>query len=431
MPLRRHDSLFTRLLLTQAVLALGFALLFGLLFYAERSSTVATLVAERWAPALRAAAGLPAAAMPTALPPERRDTRPEGAIAAPAVGPRMTALVQALRQQGVPLQEMAVAFGEGHPRLWLHLQPTAAGGSLWVGLPGEQMLPNVPLRLLAALALGSLLLVAASWWFTRRLTRPLQQLQQHMQQAEPARAGAPPAPLAPLGGATPEIAAIAAAFDELLQRYERHESERALLLAGISHDLRSPLARIRMAAELLPDGGDIERRREAIVRNTRLADRLIGSFLDHVRAGELPLDEPVDLAALARDVLARQQRPEGELQLDAPPQLPLARANALLLERVLVNLLDNACSHGRPPVRLQLRCDGSRAEIAVSDAGAGIAPEAQARALQAFARGDPARTQPGLGLGLAIVARVAARLGGSVGFEPLDGRAAVRVRWPV
>ena len=98
--------------------------------------------------------------------------------------------------------------------------------------------------------ISALILVAVSWIFTRRLTRPLEQLRQRMQSHRPGQGSVTAAPIA---GASPEMAAIAVAHDELLQRYERHERERALLLAGVSHDLRSPLARIRMAAALLPE----------------------------------------------------------------------------------------------------------------------------------------------------------------------------------
>nr|WP_306441931.1 ATP-binding protein [Methyloversatilis sp. XJ19-49] len=237
------------------------------------------------------------------------------------------------------------------------------------------------------------------------------------------------------GGSLPHASAEVQAIDEawrtLRQSIDLQECERALLLAGVSHDLRSPLGRIRMAAEMLPDGERVAPQREAIVRNVLLADRLIGSFLDHVRSGELPLDETVDVAAVARSVAAQQHCEATSLSVEAPASLPVAHANAVLIERVIANLLDNALTHGQPPVRLIVGTVGHRIRVEVEDCGPGIAPEDQQAMLQAFARGDASRRHPGLGLGLAVVQRVALRMGGSVAFcRSVDGaRTIVRVEW--
>jgi two-component system osmolarity sensor histidine kinase EnvZ len=234
---------------------------------------------------------------------------------------------------------------------------------------------------------------------------------------------------APIPGATREIEAIETAFQDLLNRLERHERERALLLAGVSHDLRSPLARARMAADLLPEAPGVAQRREAILRNIDVADRLIGSFMDHVRASSLPLDERVDLAELCRFVVAAQARSEADgadapasLSLEAPPSLVLPAANALLLERVLRNLIDNAFVHGQPPVTVRLwQASSGAVVLEVADRGPGIPSADQARLLQAFARGDASRNRPGTGLGLSVVDQVTTRLDGQVRMAHEDG----------
>jgi two-component system, OmpR family, osmolarity sensor histidine kinase EnvZ len=267
------------------------------------------------------------------------------------------------------------------------------------------------------------LAVAASALIARRMARPLEALR--------ARIAADDTAGAPLANASAEVQAIDSAWRTLRQSLERQERERALLLAGVSHDLRSPLGRIRMAAELLPDGEGVAPRREIIVRNAALADRLVGSFLDHVRSGELPLEETVDLAQIARNVVA--QRQQRELNVELPPQLTVSCANAVLIERLIANLLDNAFTHGQPPVTLRARAAAGAVSIEVEDAGPGIAPDQQEAMLQAFARADTSRQQPGLGLGLAVVQRVALRMGGGVSFaRSADGqRHFVRVAWPL
>jgi two-component system osmolarity sensor histidine kinase EnvZ len=198
----------------------------------------------------------------------------------------------------------------------------------------------------------------------------------------------------------------------------------------VSHDLRSPLARIRMAAELLPDSQDVATRRASIVRNVDVADRLIASFLDYVRATELPLEASVDLVAVAHRLLESRDEPAGVLALAAPARLDVTRTHELLLERLLANLVDNALRHGKPPVLIRLSADGADAVLEVEDHGPGIAPPDSARLTQAFARGDASRATPGTGLGLAIVQQIVRRMGGTLSFERGAGVSCVRVRLP-
>jgi two-component system, OmpR family, osmolarity sensor histidine kinase EnvZ len=423
----RPRSLFSRLLLAQAVLAVALTALLAALFYGERNRTVAQLVAERWAPVLREAVGLAepprAPGVEANPPPLRSATRPARTVWAPAAAPRLSALRQALRAHGVEVQEMAFArdaAAVGTPTLWLAV--AAPDGQLqWLGFSGDVIEPHLRDRVLLAIALAVVLIVALVATITRRLTRPLERLRERLDAYGAGRPMPPPAKAAP-----GEIAAIDAAFNQLRERLDRQERERALLLAGVSHDLRSPLARIRMAAGLLPEAEGVAARREAIERNAALADRLVQSFLDHVRSGELALNEAVDIAAIARVAVQQQWRGADELRLDAPAELTLARAHPLLVERVITNLLDNAFAHGRPPVVLRLREKqdepGAEVHIEVEDHGDGIDPDARDTLLQAFARGDASRSRPGLGLGLAVVQRVVQRLQGRIEFERLPAR---------
>jgi len=424
---RRFDSLFARLFILQALLLLTLMLVFGVLVYVERNVAVARLAAERWAPALRQAAGWHGE-LPEPVPVlQRGNGRPALGLRAPFSTPRIAALEEELRRLGVPLQDSAVAVGASGPALWLQVrQPD--GSMAWFGLSDAALLPTVPSRLVLALLLTVLLLAGVSWVFTRRLTRPLERLRSRMQAQRP---GEPAEAAAPVDSATPEVAAIEAAYAELLQRFERHERERALLLAGVSHDLRSPLARIRMAAGLLPEGAESAPWRNAIVRNTQVADRLIGSFLDHVRAGELALDQDADLAALARSAAAATGQGADALAVEVPGHLLLQHTHALLLERLLANLLDNAFKHGAAPVLLRVEEQRGHAVIEVTDAGAGVPPAQRELVLQAFARGDAARSTPGTGLGLAIVARVVTRMAGTLAFVQREGRHGVRVELPL
>jgi two-component system osmolarity sensor histidine kinase EnvZ len=229
---------------------------------------------------------------------------------------------------------------------------------------------------------------------------------------------------------TAEVRSIAAAYADLQARLERVERERKVMLGGISHDMRSPLARIRLAAEMLPETSDTTELVHTIVREVEHADRLVGSFLDFVAADELALDEVVDLAALARNCAAEFSWLEQPPTVDAPARLDYGPANGLLLQRAISNLIDNAYKHGRAPVRVTLRKDTDGVCIQVDDHGDGMEQGAALRLTEAFARGDDSRSVPGTGLGLAIVRQVANRLGGQMRFERIDSGQRVRVTLP-
>ena len=315
--------------------------------------------------------------------------------------------------------------------VWLHVLAPAKS-PIWLALPGHILTPEWPGRLLLVLLMVSVLLIGASWAFTRRLTRPLEQLRLRIQTHAPGQRVSEVLPgQQTLRGATPEIVSIDQAYSDLLLRFETHERERAILLAGVSHDLRSPLGRIRMAAELLPDRDGKNTRQESIIRNVQVADRLIESFLDFVRSEELPLNDAVDLVALVRSSVARFDRPEQELTAVVPERLELLNSNELLLDRLVSNLVDNALKHGCLPVCVSVSNQLNDAVIEVSDAGQGPQPAALKRLQEAFARGAQSRSTPGVGLGLTIVRQIVGRMGGQLEFLRRANTNVVQVRLPI
>lgn len=427
----RNRTLFARLLVAQVALAIVLTAILAMVFYVDRNRTVAQLVTSRWAPSLLLLArGAPIQQVRQLAPGPllASDQRPDAVIRIASLTPRRAIMYETLVEAGLPVTD--VVFGRERnapaatPMLWLALK-VDDGATRWVSFESDIVEENLRERFLIATLLLFGLAVGASALIAHRLAQPLEALR--------ARIAANDASGGPLPNASSEVQAIDEAWRALRQSLDQQERERALLLAGVSHDLRSPLGRIRMAAELLPDGDGIAHRREAIVRNALQADRLVGSFLDHVRSVELPLNETVDVAAVARSVAAQQQRAASELSVHAPATLLVPNLSLVLIERVIGNLLDNAFIHGQPPVRLTVGTTVNRVFIEVEDGGPGIAPDNQRAMLQAFARGDASRRHPGLGLGLSIVQRVALRMGGSVAFQrSADGtRNIVCVDWPM
>jgi len=426
-------TLFRRLVLAQTIGAFALLLVFGAVFYVERNRTVAKLTAERWAPALRAAAGLGhiASDAPGPVAVLTSDERPARALPTSAWAPRITMLRSTLRADGVPAGEVVFTSGAPRPVTWVEVT-TPDGRVRWFGFDDDVVESHVVPRLILALILGLAAVSAASWALARRLTQPLEALRRRIEShdaKEASQAEVRDTPH-PRGEPTLEIVAIESAWLALAGRLAHQESERALLLAGVSHDLRSPLSRIRMAAELLPETEGVAARRASIVRNVDVADRLIASFLDYVRATELPLVSTVDVFAVARRLVESRDQSADLLAIAGPSRLDVAHTHELLLERLLSNLVDNAMRHGQPPVLIRLAGERGDVVLDVEDHGPGIAPGAQSPLTQAFARGDASRGTPGTGLGLAIVRQIVRRMGGTLSFENVAGKACVRVRLP-
>jgi two-component system osmolarity sensor histidine kinase EnvZ len=431
MPTRRPlDTLFGRLLLAQAILVVFAAVLFAALVFVNRSLVLAELYAELLAPELASATG--GTALPAPPRAIERLTEPDTPAAMRITAmPGVRALMHDLGQRGVRVDEVALETRSGAPLFWLRVLPASAPSpAIWVGVEGQSVLPDWSNRLTLGASAVLLLVGVASWAFARRISRPLEHLRAAIESQEPGRDAAVAKRLSVSTKGVSEVVAIATAYAELQARLQRYERERKVLLGGISHDLRSPLARIRLAAEMQPECEDNRQGVQIIVREVEQADRLVDSFLDFVLAGELALDETVDLAALARAAAAAFDHVEHPPVVLAPARLEHASANALLLERVIINLIDNAFKHGRSPVRVTVVSADDGAHIIVEDRGAGMDPDKALRMQEAFARGTSDRGVPGTGLGLAIVLQVIQRMGGQLSFERLQPGQRVSVKLP-
>lgn len=433
----RFDSLFARLLLSQLLLVVFSVVIFSGFVIVDRNLQQMPQLAEIWAPAIRLAAAqppsevaTPAFGMPSGI---RHHAGAPTWLSINAIGlPGVNVLREVLAQQGVSVDQMRMTFWDGHLSLWLHV-PASDGPGAWVSGHSPANLPGWTTR--TTVTLGLLLAVVAgmSWSFARRVTRPLDRLRQRMHAHAMTGVGVALPDQDPRHAkASPELIDMDAAYTLLAQRLLRNERERALLLAGVSHDLRSPLARIRLAAEMLPESSENQDGVASIVRNVDHADRLIGSFLEFVQtsATDRPLDEWVDLAQAAQQVVARFERPMFELRVKAPDHLMLGQVSGLLIDRLIVNLVDNALKHGALPVVVEIAAEGGDALLAVLDAGPGLPQAGAAHLLDAFARGDTSRSVPGFGLGLAIAQQIVTRLQGQLSFARDAGGHRVQVRLP-
>ncbi|MDP2693249.1 MAG: ATP-binding protein [Gallionella sp.] len=285
------------------------------------------------------------------------------------------------------------------------------GEEFWVALPRERIEHPVSEVLLIWGSLVLALALLGAYFIARQVARPLKRLAQAAQQVGQ---GVTPQPL-PEQGAK-EIIAVSRAFNQMSADLTADERERALVLAGISHDLRTPLARVRLAAELSTD----ESLREGLVADVEQMDAVIRQFLDYARLDESEAAVLTDLQVLAQET-AQPFAAQARLTLDLQPVPPLT-VRPLLLKRALANLLDNAVKYGGGEINLQLRQDGNRVVLSVADRGAGIPAAQREAAKRPFMRLESARSDAtGSGLGLAIAERAACLHGGELQLEDRAG----------
>jgi signal transduction histidine kinase len=228
-----------------------------------------------------------------------------------------------------------------------------------------------------------------------------------------------------------EVAAVAASFNAAAERIEALLSAHRDLLAHASHELRSPLARLSMAAEIYAAQPTPDLKAQILADIAELSDLvdeiLLASRLDNA-AGDPPR-EPVDCLELAAEEAARagaQARSvgAGDFVVSGAPRL---------VRRMIRNLLDNAVRHGKPPVEAAVERIGSSVEIRVSDTGPGLEGADLERVFEPFYRpAGQAETDGSWGLGLSIVRQIARRHGGTAVCRPREGGGAeFVVRLPV
>ena len=259
----------------------------------------------------------------------------------------------------------------------------------------------------AALSLAGAALIA------RRINRPLKQLSFA---ASRVREGDFEASTLDETVVTSEIRAVNIGFNRMTEKLAKIEEDRAIMLAGISHDLRTPLARLRLETEL--SVSDLQAR-EAMAADITQLDAIIGKFLDYARPDKVPLSDVALKDVVDACLFGVRKRSDMRIEIDLASDL-LVQADGVELGRVLSNLIENAGRYGKS-------IDSGIAELDITayardkwvllhvrDHGIGVAPEQSPDLTTPFYRGEAARTAAnGAGLGLAIVEKTVTRMGGS------------------
>jgi signal transduction histidine kinase len=277
-----------------------------------------------------------------------------------------------------------------------------------------------PLRILTIMLIVAGGVGLAAFPITARLTRRLEDLRSGVEQW-----GAGALSLRVDGAGDDEVAVVARTFNASAARVEALLASQKALLANASHELRSPLARLRLAIELWFAHPSAEMHAE-IVRNLAESDQLVeeillASRLDHLGPAAASAI-PVDLLGLAAEEAARIGADATCVSEGGEPVE--IDGDATLLRRLIRNLLENAAKHGRPPITIAVTQREAMARVVVADAGEGIAAAERERVFEPFYRpAGRAESSGGWGLGLSLVRQIAERHNGAATCEAApDGR---------
>jgi two-component system sensor histidine kinase RstB len=346
---------------------------------------------------------------------------------------KLMTLAEARRLAGRPLTAGKPYFVRPTLRQqWVYLVFNDRAGALAVGpLHPVLPVPRFPIGVVLAILLCPIIASAVA-------LRIAQQLKKVERASADLAAGALDARVDNVSGPAHELAA---SFNAMAARVERLIKERDELIQAISHELGSPLSRLRFQLELLGSDGDRQgsaRRLEAITRELDGLDELVAELLRWVQSDEPRLNvEPFDAVQPLSDLveLAQLHEPAGDgasVRAELPPTA-LIHADQRQFQRAVENLLRNAVRYARSEVSLELSDEGDQVKVTVQDDGPGIPEEQRDKVLQPFTRLDKDRSRQngGAGLGLAIVNRIVNGHGGSVTIGSSDlGGARIDTTWP-
>lgn len=295
------------------------------------------------------------------------------------------------------------------------LDPDVSDDEYWVMLPPGRVFRSEAASWIGWGTAAILLSLVGAYFIVFGVTRPLKSLEQA---ARAVGQGEPP-PMLPEQGAR-ELAAVAQAFNQMSRDLSQLESDRALILAGISHDLKTPLARLRLGIEM---SGAVQEDIDAMSTDIEEMDRIINQFLDFARDAHAEAPAQVAPGELLGSIAQNYIRRGNLVTVNLSDTSEIV-VRPLALRRAVTNLVDNALRYAGPEHPIELHASRLPREIwiEVMDRGPGIPEHEIARLMRPFTRLENARTDvKGSGLGLAIVDRIARMHGGNLELRAREG----------
>ena len=299
-----------------------------------------------------------------------------------------------------------VRISQGEEYLFWIKPPQAP--NLWVKIPLNGLDEASFYPLIFYLVLIGVLSVAGGWLFVRQLNRPLKALEKA---AKDVGKGKFPEPIKERGST--EVAAVTRAFNHMSKGIKQLEADRSLLMAGISHDLRTPLTRIRLASEMMSEDEDYLK--DGIEKDIEDMNSIIDQFIDYIRHDMMEKSSMSSLNTLITEVVDIEKPDDKQISLKLAKDIEIPMVFAAI-KRVLANLIQNAFKYSGTDIEITSGVDKAKAMayFTVADSGPGINDADIERLFQPFTQGDTARGAQGSGLGLAIIKRIVDGHGGVV-----------------
>jgi len=310
-------------------------------------------------------------------------------------------VIETLRKEIDPVTVVDVKSDSRRVKLWLETE----FGEVSVFLKRSRVSASNPHQFLVLMVFVGIVMTLVAFVFLRNQLRPIRLLARAAQAFGKGR-------IEPYRPAAVEVRAAGSAFLDMRARIERQIEQRTLMLSGVSHDLRTPITRLKLGLSVLDSDADTE----YLMRDVEDMERLLDEFLAFARGDALDDLAEVDPIALARQVAEKFNRTADVLSLSNIQGSGLAMMRPLAVQRALENLIGNALRYGEA-ASLQVRILDRSVRYTIEDDGPGITPEQYEEALKPFARLDASRNQnkgTGVGLGLSIAQDIARRHGGSL-----------------
>lgn len=300
-----------------------------------------------------------------------------------------------------------VRISQTDPLVYWVEAPQAPG--YWVRVPLTGLQENNLKFLTFYLSSIGFLSVLGGWLFARHLNRPLKALQQA---AVKVGVGDFSTKLEEQGST--EVIEVTRAFNQMSRGIAALENDRRLLMAGVSHDLRTPLTRIRLATEMMSDDEDYLR--EGIIHDIEDMNAIIDQFIEYLRHHKREELELEDLNAIVSEVVEAEQKHNRTITFQENPSLGEVPVSMVAIKRVVTNMIENAIRYSDGDIEVETRVSSNKkfAMVVVNDHGPGIPESELETVFEPFKQGDAARGSEGSGLGLAIIKRIVDMHGGRV-----------------
>jgi len=324
-------------------------------------------------------------------------------------------VIETLRSGGLPISVIDL---QGDSDI-VHLQVETRHGNMAVEFSRSRVSATNPHQLLVLMIAVSLLMTVIAYLFLRNQLRPIKRLAVASEAFGKGRS----VPYNPSGAL--EVRAAGSSFLDMRSRIERQIEQRTLMLSGVSHDLRTPLTRLKLGLSMVDENEDVD----AMLQDVAEMERLLDGFLNFARGAagdELVLSDPM---VIARTAVENAERAGKDVQLVSEEGAGEVLVRPTAIGRALDNLIGNAVRYGtRAEVSVAITEKAVR--ISVEDDGPGIAVEDREEALKPFSRLEPGRNQnkgSGVGLGLSIAIDIARGHGGTLRLSESDRLGGLKV----